>query len=72
MSEEGTFEKIFWTGDCPQGVPLTGGLFYRTMKMGQFIKECEEKGYHIVGLRVDESNNGEFIFVEEDKNGSRK
>jgi hypothetical protein len=66
MSEKGDFERFFYTDDCPIGEPLQRGMFYRTMKLGTFVKDCEEKGFHIVGLRVDESNNGEFLFVKRD------
>lgn len=59
------FEKVFFTDDCPLDAPIQSGIFYRTMKLGQFIQECENKGYHIVGLRVTEENNGELFFVKD-------
>jgi hypothetical protein len=62
MSEEGTFEKIFFTADCPRA--FRGGMYYRTMGLGKFIKDAESKGYEIVGLRVTESNDGELLFIE--------
>jgi len=31
--------------------------------LGTFIKDCEEKGYKILGIRVDEENNGELLFM---------
>jgi hypothetical protein len=54
---------FFYSEDCPVGVPVNGGIFYRTMGLGRFIKDCEEKGYHIVGIRLDEENNGELLFT---------
>lgn len=62
-----TFEKVFFTDDCPRA--FQGGMFYRTMGLGKFIKECEEKGYQIVGMRLTESNDGELMFVEHDITG---
>lgn len=56
-------ERIFWAPDCPHGQALSSGLFFRTMGLGRFIEECEQKGCHIVGIRVDGSNNGELICV---------
>jgi hypothetical protein len=57
------FKKIFWDDDIPKNIDLHGGMFYRSMKMGEFIKNCEEKGYKICGIRLDETNNCEFIFI---------
>ena len=68
-NDEKKWEKVFYTEDCPIGTDLRGGMFYRTMKLGQFIKETEEKGYRIVGLRVDEGNNGELIFIPPEGSG---
>ncbi len=67
MSERGEFERLFYTEDCPVGKPIQGGLFLRTMSLGRFIKECEEKGYQIVGIRVDESNEGELLFIDKNE-----
>ena len=62
-----TFEKIFWDDNAPKNLDLQGGMFYRSMKLGTVIKECEEKGYKIWGVRLDESNNCEFIFTAPEK-----
>lgn len=59
------FKKTFLVEEIPDET-IHGGLFYRTMKLGRFIKDCEEKGYFIVGLRVNESNNGELLFIKKD------
>lgn len=63
MSDRGSFERYFFIEDYPDE-EVQRGMFYRTMKLGTFIKDCEEKGYHIVGIRLDESNNGELLFIE--------
>ena len=54
---------IYWRDDAPKNVPLNGGMFYRCMGIGKFIKETEKKGYMLVGIKFDESNNCEFIFI---------
>lgn len=59
-----TFEKVFFTDDCPKA--FRDGMFYRTMGLGKFIKDCESKGYQIVGIRLTEENNGELLFVQHD------
>lgn len=64
MSNNTEWNKMFWTEDAPTDIPLKGGMFYRSMGMGKFIKEAEEKGYRIYGVRFDDSNNCEFIFEE--------
>jgi hypothetical protein len=64
-NEDKEWSKIFWDpkfeGDC------RGGLYFRSMKLGQFIKETEEKGFKIVGIKFDESNNCDIIFVPLDE-----
>jgi hypothetical protein len=56
-------EYIYWRDDAPEEAPIQGGMFFRSMKMGKFIKECEDKGYKMMGIKFDESNNCEFIFI---------
>jgi hypothetical protein len=56
-------EKIFWDDAAPIGKDIRGGMFYRTMGLGRFIKECEDKGYTILGIRLTEENNGELMFI---------
>jgi hypothetical protein len=57
-------EKFFYTDDCPIDQPIQGGMFYRTMGLGKFIQECESKGYKILGIRLDETNNGELLWTK--------
>lgn len=51
---------LFWRegfeGSC------RGGIFMRSMGVGRFVKECEDKGYVMAGVRFDQSNNCEFLF----------
>ena len=56
-------EYIYWRDDCPSRCLLQEGMMYRSMKIGKFIKECEDKGYKMMGIKFDESNNCEFIFI---------
>jgi len=56
-------EYIYLRNDAPKDVEIQGGMYYRSMGIGKFIKDCEDKGYTIVGVKFDESNNCEFIFI---------
>lgn len=61
METKGNWSKLFVDPEF-SGEAQTG-MYYRSMKLGQFIKETEAKGYQIIGIKVDESNNCEFYFV---------
>jgi hypothetical protein len=52
---------LFWR-DGFEG-EAQGGMFYRSMKIGTFIADCEAKGYTMAGVVFDGSNNCEFLFV---------
>jgi hypothetical protein len=58
MSDE--WSKVFWD-DSFEG-EAQGGMFFKSMKLGKFIKETEEKGFVIAGIKFDESNKCELIF----------
>lgn len=51
---------IFWRDNCDG--EFRGGMFFRSMGIGKFIKDCENKGYVMAGVKFDQSNNCEFIF----------
>ena len=56
-------EYIYWRDDAPKETTIQCGMYYRTMGTGKFIKDCEDKGYKMVGVKFDESNSCEFIFI---------
>lgn len=55
-----TVPMIFFL-DGYEGPGAYGGIFYRSMKLGKFIKDCKDKGFDIVGIKLDESNKCELI-----------
>ena len=56
-------EYIYWRDDAPKDTKIQGGMYYRSMNIGKFIIDCEDKGYKMVGIKFDNSNNCEFIFI---------
>jgi len=54
-------KHVFFKEDAPQ--EMQRGMFYRSMKLGKFISECEEKGYKIHGIVFDDENNCELLFT---------
>lgn len=58
-------EYIYWRDDAPKDIPIQDGMYYRSMTVGKFIKDCEDKGYKMVGVKFDETNNCEFMFIKE-------
>jgi hypothetical protein len=63
MQESNEWSKIFWD-DAFEG-SAKGGMHFRSMKLGKFIKDTEDKGYIIAGIKFDESNNCELLFAEQ-------
>lgn len=57
-------EYIYWRDDMPTDIKVQGGMYYRSMGVGKFIVACENKGYKMVGVKFDESNNCEFLFIK--------
>lgn len=66
METKGNWSKLFVDPEFSGEAQM--GMYYRSMKLGQFIKETEAKGYQIIGIKVDESNNCEFYFVNHNEN----
>jgi nucleoside diphosphate kinase len=44
--------EIFWSQDAERG---EGGIYYRC-EIGVFIEELEEKGYKVVGIKLDHND----------------
>lgn len=61
-------DYTFWKEEAQEESDIQDGMYYRAMGIGKFIKECEDKGYKMLGIKFDESNNCEFFFISpEDK-----
>jgi len=54
--------RVFWTTDVVDDTPYQGGLYFRS-EMIDFVKKVEAKGdKRIVGIKLDDSYNLEFIY----------
>jgi hypothetical protein len=54
-------DNLIFFLDGYEGPGGYGGIYYRSMGLGKFIMECKEKGFDIVGIRINESNNCELL-----------
>jgi hypothetical protein len=59
------FYKEMFTDDCPKGKLLHGGFFFRAFGLGNKLEQVEKGGKKIVGIRIDNSNEIEFLFINE-------
>jgi len=56
--------KVFWTTDVTSDTPYIGGLYYRS-EIKDFVKKVEENGdKEVVGIKIDDTYNLEFIYRE--------
>ena len=59
---------MFWTADVEDNTPYVGGLYYRS-DIKDFVQRVEEDGdKKIVGIKIDDTYNLEFIWKEVKKN----
>jgi hypothetical protein len=59
------FYKEMFTDDCPKGKLLHGGFFFRATGLGNKLEQVEKEGKKIVGIRIDNSNEIEFLFIND-------
>ena len=56
--------RVFWTTDVIDNTPYIGGLYYRS-EIKDFIQRVEADGdKEIVGIKIDDTYNIEFIYRE--------
>jgi hypothetical protein len=56
--------RVFWTTDVIDNTPYIGGLYYRS-EIKDFIQKVEADGdKEIVGIKIDDTYNLEFIYRE--------
>ncbi len=56
--------RVFWTADVEDNTPYVGGLYYRS-DIKDFVQRVEEDGdKKIVGIKIDDTYNLEFIWKE--------
>lgn len=56
--------RVFWTTDVKDNTPYIGGLYYRS-DIKDFVKRVEADGdKKIVGIKIDDTYNLEFIYRE--------
>ena len=56
--------RVFWTTDVVSDTPYIGGLFYRS-EIKDFVERVEADGdKEIVGIKIDDSYDLEFIYRE--------
>jgi hypothetical protein len=60
-------KHVFFKENTPQ--EMRRGMFYRSMKLGKFISDCEEKGYKIHGIVFDDDNICELLFTDPSTKG---
>ena len=61
MEEE---HRVFWTTDVQDNTPYIGGLYYRS-EIKDFVEKVETDGdKKIVGIKIDDTYNLEFIYKE--------
>lgn len=59
MQEE---HRVFWTTDVQDNTPYIGGLYYRS-EIKDFVEKVEADGdKKIVGIKIDDTYNLEFIY----------
>lgn len=56
-------EYTYWREEALKDGETQDGIYYRSMGIGKFIKECEDKGYKMLGIKFDDSNTCEFFFI---------
>ena len=56
--------RVFWVTDVSDNTPYTGGLYYRS-DIKDFVERVEADGdKEIVGIKIDDTYNLEFIYRE--------
>ena len=56
--------RVFWTTDVKDNTPYIGGLYYRS-EIKDFVERVEADGdKEIVGIKIDDTYNLEFIYRE--------
>tara|TARA_B100001113_G_C21054586_1_gene598367 strand:+ start:259 stop:495 length:237 start_codon:yes stop_codon:yes gene_type:complete len=56
--------RVFWTADVKHDTPYIGGLYYRS-EIKDFVERVEADGdKEIVGIKIDDTYNLEFIYRE--------
>ena len=56
--------RVFWTNDVKPNTEYIGGLYYRS-EIKDFVERVETDGdKEIVGIKIDDTYNLEFIYRE--------
>ena len=56
--------RVFWVNNVEQETPYIGGLYYRS-EIKDFVAKVEADGdKEIVGIKIDDTYNLEFIYRE--------
>ena len=56
--------RVFWTNDVKPNTEYIGGLYYRS-EIKDFVERVEADGdKEIVGIKIDDTYNLEFIYRE--------
>ena len=56
--------RVFWTNDTKPNTEYIGGLYYRS-EIKDFVERVEADGdKEIVGIKIDDTYNLEFIYRE--------
>lgn len=56
--------RVFWTDDVKPNTEYIGGLYYRS-EIKDFVERVEADGdKEIVGIKIDDTYNLEFIYRE--------
>ena len=56
--------RVFWVTDVSDNTPYIGGLYYRS-DIKDFVERVEADGdKEIVGIKIDDTYNLEFIYRE--------
>ena len=56
--------RVFWVADVSHNTPYIGGLYYRS-DIKDFVERVEADGdKKIVGIKIDDTYNLEFIYKE--------
>ena len=56
--------RVFWTNDVKPNTEYIGGLYYRS-EIKDFVQKVEADGdKEIVGIKIDDTYNLEFIYRE--------
>ena len=56
--------RVFWTNDVKPNTEYIGGLYYRS-EIKDFVERVEADGdKKIVGIKIDDTYNLEFIYRE--------